>query len=111
MIVYLDFSLASMKVAQMRAKIKGLDNIKWFNDKIENIPKLNLGKFDLIECSGVLHHLPDPQAGLNILSQSLTDRGGIDIMVYARIGRTGIYQLQDLVRLVNEGVSKRYICH
>lgn len=28
-------------------------------------------------------------------------------MVYARIGRTGIYQIQDLVRFVNEGVQKR----
>ena len=43
-IVYLDFSRASMKVAQRRAKTKGLTNIRWFYDKIENIPKLNLGK-------------------------------------------------------------------
>ena len=80
--------------------MKGLTNIKWFLDKLENIPKLNLGeekhlnnsifniifsgKFELIECSGVLHHLPDPQAGLNIISQSLTDRGGMALMVYAR---------------------------
>merc|ERR1712183_1172112 len=30
-------------------------------------------------------------------------------MVYARIGRTGIYQLQDLVRLVNDQIFNRDI--
>jgi ubiquinone/menaquinone biosynthesis C-methylase UbiE len=41
--VYLDFSHASMVVAQERADIRQLQNIKWVNDKIENIPLLDLG--------------------------------------------------------------------
>ena len=82
--MYLDFSLASLQIAQMRAKMQGLSNITWLYNRIENIPNMNLGKFDLIECSGVLHHLADPEAGLKILSQSLNDRGGLDLMVYAR---------------------------
>ena len=36
-----------MKVAQKRAEIKGLTNIKWYYDKLENIPELNLGKLVL----------------------------------------------------------------
>ena len=68
----------------MRAKMQGLNNITWHHNTIENIPNMNLGKFDLIKCSGVLHHLADPEAGLKILSQSLSDKGGMDIMVYAR---------------------------
>jgi len=106
-IVYLDFSLASMRIAQMRANMMGLSGIEWVNDRIENIPQLNLGKFDLIECSGVLHHLPSPQLGLNILSNSLTARGGLALMVYGRIARTGVYHLQELVRLINSGVTNR----
>lgn len=100
-IVYLDFSHASMVVAQERADIRQLQNIKWVNDKIENIPLLDLGKFDFIDCSGVLHHLPDPDKGLTILGESLSEQGGMAVMVYGRYGRTGLYQIQDLVRLIN----------
>ena len=92
-IVYLDFSKNSMKIAQERAKNRGLSNITWINDSILNIPKLKLGKFDYIQCSGVLHHLESPDDGLKILSDSLTDRGGMSVMVYALYGRTGVYQV------------------
>ena len=45
---------------------------------------LTTGKFDLIQCSGVLHHLSNPQEGLNILSEALAEKGGAAIMVYAQ---------------------------
>ncbi|MDP4709338.1 MAG: class I SAM-dependent methyltransferase [Rickettsiaceae bacterium] len=106
-IVYLDFSKNSMKIAQERAKNRGLKNITWINDSILNIPDLKLGKFDYIQCSGVLHHLENPDAGLKALSDSLTDDGGMGIMVYAQYGRTAVYQIQDIMKMVNEGVESR----
>lgn len=106
-VVYLDFSKASMEVAKERAKNRGLTNITWINDSILNIPDLKLGKFDYIQCSGVLHHLENPDAGFKCLSDSLTDDGGINIMVYAKYGRTGVYQIQDLLRMANEGITSR----
>ncbi len=39
-----------MEIAQKRAEKLGLTNIKWVYDSILNIPKLNLGKFDYINC-------------------------------------------------------------
>ena len=106
-IVYLDFSKNSMKIAQERAKNRGLKNITWINDSILNIPDLKLGKFDYIQCSGVLHHLENPDAGLQALSDSLTDDGGMGIIVYAQYGRTAVYQIQDIMKMVNEGVESR----
>ena len=32
-----------MRIAQMRANMMGLSGIEWVNDRIENIPQLNLG--------------------------------------------------------------------
>ena len=96
-----------MKIAQERAKNRGLKNITWINDSIFNIPDLKLGKFDYIQCSGVLHHLENPDAGLKVLSDSLIDDGGMGIMVYAQYGRTGVYQIQDIMKMVNEGVDSR----
>ena len=106
-ITYLDFSKNSMKLAQERAKNRGLKNIKWINDSIFNLPNLKLGKFDYIQCSGVLHHLESPDEGLKTLVDALSEKGGMNVMVYAQYGRTGVYQIQDLMRRVNKGVTSR----
>ncbi|MDX2050183.1 MAG: class I SAM-dependent methyltransferase [Rickettsiaceae bacterium] len=106
-IIYLDFSAKSMEIAKKRAEIRGLKNIRFINDSIFNIPKLKLGKFDYINCSGVLHHLSSPSEGLLILKNSLKPDGGMGLMVYAKYGRTAIYQMQELMRMINEGVTSR----
>ncbi|MBN8543824.1 MAG: class I SAM-dependent methyltransferase [Alphaproteobacteria bacterium] len=102
-VVYIDMSEASMKVAQERAEIRGLTNIRWIRDSLLNIPKLGLGKFDYINCSGVLHHLSNPDEGLKVLSEALADDGAMSIMVYAQYGRMAVYQMQEMLRIVNEG--------
>lgn len=106
-IVYLDFSKPSMEIAMKRAEIRGLKNIKFINDSILNVPKLKLGKFDFINCSGVLHHLESPPAGLKVLKDSLTDTGAINIMIYAKYGRTGVYHVQEIMKMINKGVTNR----
>lgn len=99
-IVYLDMSQSSMKVAKGRAKVRNLKNIKWVHDSILNLPKLNLGKFDFITCTGVLHHMSDPQQGLDALKSVLDSDGSIFLMLYAQYGRTSIYQMQDMLRRI-----------
>jgi hypothetical protein len=78
-----------------------LDNIKWIQGSLLDIPRLNMGRFDYINCSGVLHHLADPDEGLSVLSEAMRDDGAMGIMVYGQYGRTAIYQIQELMRLVN----------
>ena len=106
-VIYLDFSKNSMAIAQKRAEYRGLTNITWIHDSILNIPALKVGKFDYITCTGVLHHLESPDAGLKVLADSLTDDGGMGIMVYAQYGRTAVYQIQDMLKIVNEGITSR----
>jgi hypothetical protein len=48
----------------------------------------------------VLHHLPDPAAGLRALVSVLAPDGGLGLMVYAPHGRTGVYMIQDALRLL-----------
>jgi SAM-dependent methyltransferase len=102
-IVHLDLSAASIELARQRARIRKLTNIRWVHDSILNIPQLDLGRFDYINCSGVLHHLADPDAGLRALKSVLASHGAIALMVYGAIGRTGVYHMQQLLRLANEG--------
>ncbi len=100
-IVHLDMSEASNAIARERARIRGLTNISWVHDSLLNLPALELGKFDYISCSGVLHHLADPDAGLQALRSVLQQDGALGLMVYGTTGRTGVYQMQALMRLVN----------
>jgi hypothetical protein len=56
--------------------------------------------FDQIVCTGVLHHLADPDQGLCCLRDALAPEGAMQIMVYAAYGRAGIYMMQDYCRLL-----------
>jgi 2-polyprenyl-3-methyl-5-hydroxy-6-metoxy-1,4-benzoquinol methylase len=100
-VVYLDMSKASMNIAKARAKVRNLSNIKWVHESLLNLPESDLGKFDFITCSGVLHHLDDPQEGLDALTSVLHPDGSIFLMLYAQHGRTSIYQMQDLLNRVH----------
>ena len=100
-IVHLDMSQASIAIAQKRALIRGLTNITWLHESLLSLPGLGLEKFDYINCSGVLHHLADPDAGVKALKSVLKDDGAMGLMVYATTGRAGVYQMQALMRLVN----------
>lgn len=100
-IVHLDMSEASIALAKERARIRGLNNITWVHDSLLNLPQLGLAPFDYINCSGVLHHLADPDLGFRALRTVLKPEGAIGLMVYATAGRTGVYQMQALMRLVN----------
>lgn len=102
-IVYLDISQASMQVAQSRAKERGLDNITWVHGSLLDAPQLLSEKFDYINCAGVLHHLQSPEAGLAALAAVLKEGGVMGLMLYARYGREGVYQMQSLMRILNKG--------
>lgn len=102
-IVHLDLSAASIAIARERAALRGLTNIDWVQASLLDAPSLGLGKFDYINCCGVLHHLADPDAGLCALKSVLADGGALGIMVYGEIGRIGVYQMQAMLRLAQDG--------
>ena len=104
-IVHLDLSGASIAIAQQRAAIRKLTNIGWVQHSILDIPQLELGLFDYINCAGVLHHLAEPDAGMRCLLDALKPDGAIGLMVYGEIGRTGVYHMQNLMRLANQGCN------
>src|SRR5271165_952127 len=62
--------------------------------------------FDLVVCTGVLHHLPDPDAGLCALRDVLKPGGAMRLMVYASYGRAGIYMMREYCRLLEVDPSE-----
>ncbi|MGI4951264.1 MAG: class I SAM-dependent methyltransferase [Janthinobacterium lividum] len=98
-VTHLDRSAAAQAVARARAAARGLD-VAFHQGSLLDLATSGLGPFDYIDCCGVLHHLPDPAAGLRALLSVLAPGGGLGLMLYAPHGRTGVYMLQDaLARL------------
>ena len=97
-VVYLDLSTASRAICEARAKARGLRNIQFLTGSLLDLPNMNIGLFDYIDCTGVLHHLPDPAAGMKALAAVLQPEGGVGVMLYGQYGRTGVYPLQEMLR-------------
>lgn len=104
-ITYLDLSKASRAVAEARAKVRGIDSIRFHTASLLDAP--DFGSFDYIDCCGVLHHLPDPEAGFRALRAALAPDGGMGFMVYAPYGRTGVYPLQEAFGALFDGLPPK----
>jgi SAM-dependent methyltransferase len=104
-VVHLDISRAAMDIARERVRLRGLDNVRFVEASLLDAPRLGLGIFDYINCCGVLHHLPNPPAGLDALLQVLAPHGALGMLLYAQYGRTGVYQMQSLLRLLCQAES------
>jgi SAM-dependent methyltransferase len=76
-----------------------LDNLELLHMSLGEIGSLGRS-YDLIVCTGVLHHLPDPDAGLRCLRDVLKPHGVISIMLYGSFPRVGVYMLQEVFRLL-----------
>ncbi|MCF8465797.1 MAG: methyltransferase [Sneathiella sp.] len=102
-VTYLDLSSASRQIAEGRAKARGLTNIDFMTGSLLDLPAMKLPLFDYIDCCGVLHHLEEPEKGLNALTACLAEEGGMGLMLYATLGRTGVYPVQNALKALTSG--------
>src|SRR5271154_6234234 len=98
-ITAIDVSDASLRHTRDLQRKYNLENLELHKLPIENVSELGR-TFDLVVCTGVLHHLPDPDTGLRALREVLRPDGAMRVMVYARYGRAGIYMMQEYCRLL-----------
>ncbi len=102
-VLQIDLSAASLAIAGERAKARKLKNVTFRRLSLLDLPGSGLGPFDYIDCCGVLHHLEDPVAGLRALESVLAEDGGMGLMIYGELGRTGVYPFQDMMRMLPTG--------
>jgi SAM-dependent methyltransferase len=105
----IDISVTSVRCTEELKRKYNLTNLQVCQLPIDRVTELRT-TFDQIVCTGVLHHLADPDAGLAALRGVLKPDGAMHLMVYAPYGRTGIYMLQEFCRRVgicatNEGIG------
>jgi SAM-dependent methyltransferase len=93
----IDFSTTSVRCTEELRRKYNLNNLQVRRLPIERASELETS-FDQIVCTGVLHHLADPDAGLSALRGVLKPDGVLHLMVYAPYGRAGIYMLQEFCR-------------
>src|SRR3977135_2352748 len=79
---YLDLSTASPQIGEPAAKARGRRTIQFLTGSLLDLPSMPIGEFDYIDCTGVLHHLPDPAAGMRALASVLEPDGGVGVMLY-----------------------------
>ncbi|MGH8692390.1 MAG: class I SAM-dependent methyltransferase [Burkholderiales bacterium] len=103
-VVGVDISEASLAHARRLKEKHGLGNLSLHRLRVEDVAELGQS-FDLIDSTGVLHHLSDPAAGLKSLAGSLAPDGVVHVLLYAKYGRAGIYMAQELFRILRLGQS------
>ena len=94
-VVAMDVSQSSLDHHQFLKEKYGLKNLELHLLPIEEVNVLNRD-FDLIVSTGVLHHLANPQLGLNALAKCLRQDGVMALMLYAKYGRIGVEILQSV---------------
>jgi SAM-dependent methyltransferase len=95
----IDISESSLSHTRDLQQIYSIRNLDLRRLAIEDVGLLGQ-TFDEIVCTGVLHHLPDPDLGLRSLRAALTHDGALHVMVYAAYGRAGVYMMQEYCRLL-----------
>jgi tetratricopeptide (TPR) repeat protein/SAM-dependent methyltransferase len=109
-VLAIDLSLASLAYAKRKTQELGLDNIDYAQADILRLGQLGRS-FDLVESSGVLHHLDDPWAGWRVLLSLLRPGGFMRVGLYSELGRPGVIASRALVaergyRADTEGIQQ-----
>jgi SAM-dependent methyltransferase len=100
-----DLTAASLAVARRRFEVNGL--LDKFEISLQQGSLLEPaalaglgGPFDYIDVAGVLHHTPAPEVGLTNLAAVLAPGGGLGVMLYGKLGRSGLYEFREQMRLL-----------
>jgi len=93
-----DICMNSLTRAAQYIDELGVTNIELVHG---NLMELQLGRqFDIIQSSGVIHHLESPLAGMVSLKKHLKPHGAIALFVYGDYGRFEIALFQEAVKLL-----------
>ena len=96
-VIGIDFSATSVRHTENLKRKYDLTNLEVHELPIDRVGDLRM-TFDEIVCTGVLHHLADPDTALAALRDALAPEGAMHLMVYAPYGRAGVYMLQEFCR-------------
>ena len=92
-VLAVDLSLSSLAYAKRKTQELTIRNIEYMQADILDLGQLNK-QFDIIESSGVLHHMDNPMAGWKILTDCLKPGGLMKIGLYSELARYHIISIR-----------------
>ncbi len=99
-IIGIDLSLSSLSYAQRKIKELKINNVTLIQMDILEVDLLEV-KFDIILCSGVLHHMDDPSKGLKALLRVLKTNGFLKLGLYSELARQNIIEARNYITSKN----------
>ncbi|KGG20345.1 tetratricopeptide repeat protein [Prochlorococcus marinus] len=92
----IDLSVSSLSYAQRKINELGIDNVELIQMDILEVGLLK-ERFDIIESSGVLHHMNDPLKGLQALLSVLKSNGFLILGLYSELARQNIIEARNYI--------------
>ena len=99
-----DLSLASLAYAQRKSNELRFTNIDYLQADILHLHQMGK-EFDIIESSGVLHHMDQPMAGWRALVDLLKPGGLMNIGLYSELARHHIVEIREEIMLLGMRAS------
>ena len=103
-VLAVDLSRSSLGYAVRKARELGLATIEFARADLLELGAVG-GSFDMVECSGVLHHLSDPFAGWRALLSLLRPGGFMLVGLYSEIARRHILEARGFIAGRGYGTS------
>jgi 2-polyprenyl-3-methyl-5-hydroxy-6-metoxy-1,4-benzoquinol methylase len=97
-VVAADLTLASLKLGAAAAQRFCLPQVRFVETDLHR-PGLRAGAFDVVACSGVLHHTPDPHAAFAKVVELARPGGMVVIGLYNAIARIPLRLRRAVARL------------
>lgn len=98
-ITALDLSSRSLRRARLHCLLHGVRSVEFRAGDLCD-PATLQGDYGMIDAYGVLHHLPDPAAGLRALAARLVPGGILRVMVYSSYTRREEESIRRALRLL-----------
>jgi SAM-dependent methyltransferase len=95
-VLAIDLSRTSLAYAKRKTQELGIGNIEFAQADILELGSL-ARRFDLVEASGVLHHLKDPQHGWRILLSLLRPKGFMHVALYSACARESVRKTRSFI--------------
>lgn len=100
MVIGCDLSRGALSLGAGAARRWGVDKVRFVECDLTNLP-LREGAFDVVYCSGVLHHTPDPRASFRAIARAVRPGGMIVIGLYNLYARIPLRLRRVVARLSN----------
>lgn len=88
-VLAVDLSTASLAYGARMARAMGVVNVSFARADILALHDMD-GRYGMVSCSGVLHHLADPMTGWRRLLDVLSPGGVMKIGLYSRLARRSV---------------------